>query len=43
MDEIARGSSIIKVEPYWNVNVEHKRNDFKIPIIKVEPYWNVNL
>ena len=34
---------IIKVEPYWNVNIIIKNLVANKKIIKVEPYWNVNL
>ena len=34
--------SIIKVEPYWNVNTEANRRKAEAMRIKVEPYWNVN-
>ena len=33
---------IIKVEPYWNVNVSSNTFPILIAKIKVEPYWNVN-
>ena len=32
---------LIKVEPYWNVNLLHSEFHFQKDI-KVEPYWNVN-
>ena len=32
---------IIKVEPYWNVNLALLLK-FSSLMIKVEPYWNVN-
>ena len=34
---------IIKVEPYWNVNIIIKNLVANKKIIKVEPYRNVNL
>ena len=33
---------LIKVEPYWNVNITSKASTLKTNEIKVEPYWNVN-
>ena len=36
-------SYLIKVEPYWNVNVVLQGIQPFENIIKVEPYWNVNL
>ena len=34
---------LIKVEPYWNVNVLGAIRAGLPLYIKVEPYWNVNL
>ena len=34
--------ALIKVEPYWNVNMTRNDIDALINTIKVEPYWNVN-
>ena len=33
---------LIKVEPYWNVNITHFNPSILGISIKVEPYWNVN-
>ena len=33
---------LIKVEPYWNVNLESNYLNVCYQLIKVEPYWNVN-
>ena len=33
---------LIKVEPYWNVNLVNESYLKLIKNIKVEPYWNVN-
>ena len=33
---------IIKVEPYWNVNISTEAVIVMGGGIKVEPYWNVN-
>ena len=33
---------MIKVEPYWNVNLSLKFFVDGVEVIKVEPYWNVN-
>ena len=33
---------LIKVEPYWNVNVKIDFLLYIATFIKVEPYWNVN-
>ena len=33
---------LIKVEPYWNVNIYEIVKDTVYKYIKVEPYWNVN-
>ena len=33
---------LIKVEPYWNVNISETIVTVVTPSIKVEPYWNVN-
>ena len=35
-------STSIKVEPYWNVNVDDEKDEEYYRLIKVEPYWNVN-
>ena len=35
--------NLIKVEPYWNVNVELLTLLTQNRKIKVEPYWNVNV
>ena len=32
----------IKVEPYWNVNLDNLGYSPYSKVIKVEPYWNVN-
>ena len=34
-------SSLIKVEPYWNVKYPVQLHRTIYPLIKVEPYWNV--
>ena len=34
--------SMIKVEPYWNVNPSIPLITLCAALIKVEPYWNVN-
>ena len=34
---------LIKVEPYWNVNIDNVAVLKNLNIIKVEPYWNVNM
>ena len=34
-------SSLIKVEPYWNVKYPVQLHRIIYPLIKVEPYWNV--
>ena len=33
---------LIKVEPYWNVNIIEVKSNLNYTNIKVEPYWNVN-
>ena len=33
---------MIKVEPYWNVNLKTLVKVLNTKTIKVEPYWNVN-
>ena len=35
-------SLLIKVEPYWNVNLVCEIQGGYTNEIKVEPYWNVN-
>ena len=34
--------SLIKVEPYWNVNIILFKLISLFILIKVEPYWNVS-
>ena len=34
---------LIKVEPYWNVNIIEVKSNLNYTNIKVEPYWNVNI
>ena len=35
-------AAVIKVEPYWNVNLVIRIKKSDVLLIKVEPYWNVN-
>ena len=37
-----QGVKVIKVEPYWNVNLSIRVSACSLVRIKVEPYWNVN-
>ena len=34
---------IIKIETYWNVNINYAISKTYINAIKIETYWNVNL
>ena len=33
---------IIKIETYWNVNMEEAVEEVQTETIKIETYWNVN-
>ena len=35
-------NNLIKVAPYWNVNLKYNGSKNIILEIKVAPYWNVN-